>query len=54
MDCVSDAIGKFVEWSEKAKELCKTRSNGNGKYSIPNEKSDDGMLGDCTLFPGNL
>ena len=42
MDCASDAISKLVEWSEKAKELRETRSNSNGKYGIPNEKSDDG------------
>ena len=54
MDCASDIIGKFVEWSEKAKELCETRSNSNSKYGIPNEKSNDGMLGDSTFSPGDL
>ncbi len=48
-----DTVGEFVEWSEETEELGKTWCNGDGKHCIPNKKSDDGMFGDSTFFPGN-
>lgn len=54
MDSAGNIIDKFVERSKKAKKLRKARSDSNGKHSVPDEKSDNGMFGDFALFPGNF
>ena len=54
MDSAGNIIDKFVERSKKAKKLRKARSDSNGKHSVPDEKSDNGMFGDFALFPGDF
>ena len=54
MDGAGNIIDKFVERSKKAKKLRKARSDSNGKHSVPDEKSDNGMFGDLALFPGDF
>lgn len=54
MYSASNIVGEFVERSKKAEELGEGGGNGNGKHSVPDEKSDDGVLGDLAFFPGNF
>lgn len=50
----SNIMSEFVEWGKEAKKLSKSWCDGDGKNSIPNKESDNGVFGDGTFFPGDF
>lgn len=50
----SNIMSEFVEWGKEAKKLSKSWCDGDGKNSIPNKESDDGVFSDGTFFPGDF
>lgn len=53
MKGAGNVIGEFIKRSKKAEKLCKTRSNNYSEHSVPDEKPNDGVFSNDTLFPGD-
>ena len=54
MDGSADVVGEFVKGGEEAEELGEPGTNGDGEDDVPDEESDNRVLGDIALFPGDF
>lgn len=54
MYCAGDIKSEFIERSKETKKLRKAWGDGNGEYGIPDKESNNGMLGNFALFPGDF
>ena len=54
MDGRGDIVGEFVKRSKDAKKLSEGGGDKKSESCIPDEKTDDGMLSNGAILPGDF